>query len=275
MNDAEEQMLALVLHQIYQERQLNFSVCARHSGRPYSGTKLRVYSGHREGNKKPLYLDRRFDREGCLEESVRYSESALEFNFIDKEVVDRSGFSEIGVELFRPGVRIKQLSFMLDTGEFFVSQLNRGVPHQVEVLFNVRYDCKVSGFSVACEKIPPVFVNPRRAQNIAYFEKYEMGRYVIGLDVKEYLAAWNPFFDIPKEPGSELDIDYIVRVEPPDSYFTEEYSDESDPEFNMQRALLYRALVPEGEIPETNPTSQLVFHFRKTIRLTEEMFHSV
>ena len=98
-----------------------------------------------------------------------------------------------------------------------------------------------------------------------------MGRYVVGLDVAQYCAAWGSFFPQPKRPGDEMDVDFIVSVEPPAGFFREmelSREDESIDE-TMARRIIDRYNLTEE--PPLESEDRLEFRFRKRITLTPAM----
>lgn len=267
-----DQLFALAEHQIRQQREVSFRACYQWQAKPLSGNRLLVYTGRRDGPEAPLHLERRLDRCGCCEDIVRYGESYLEFSLETGALEEQVRFSEVSLQLFRPGRWLEQVSFALDLNDFFVSPLDRGSQEQHEVLFNMRHDFAVRGLTVRCEKNPPIVVVPRRAENIAYFEKYDMGRYVLGINARQYLAAWNSFFPHPKKKGDVLVAEFAVSTKPPRGFLKELASSKKDPPFQYQPGRGSSLRSPDEEPPSTEPYLNVVFYFRDSFILHPEMF---
>jgi len=272
LDKATEQLHEMAIYQIFQERSVFFDTSFFHHASPYRKVPIRIYSGRREGGSTPLFMERPLDDSGHLRETMRYNESFLEFAIKTPRLLTDSGFSEVAVQVFRPAVWLEKISFKMDTGDFFISPLERNLTGVSEMLFNVKPGFEMQGLTVTCEKNPPIIVTAKKAKNIAYFESFDMGRFVFGLDVKQYLAAWGSFFEKLKRPGDELHVKFTVFVKPPDFFIQESYSGESDPPFESGRLPVFRQLIEGEEIPSTEPFNTLVFHFERLIKLKSDMF---
>jgi hypothetical protein len=263
----EARLWAQIAHGIWQERSLAFQAGFRLKGSPLRERSLRIYSGRREQDANPLFLERRLDPRGTVADSIRYSESYLEFCLPG----ETAGFSEASLAIYRPGRWIESLAFTLDLGLFFVSELDRGKRESREFLFNLPHGFHVCRLSVAAGNLPPIVIVQKKSVNIAWFEKFDMGRTVVGIDIRQYLAAWGAFFNPPLKAGDEFNINFSIEVEPPAGFVQEQASPRKDPPFDP-RARALRPLPPDlDELPSTDPETRLRFGYPSPVMLLPDM----
>ncbi len=267
-----DEILLFSLSRVFQERALQLGVSFQAAGAGYADGKVRIITEPvNDGTAVGYSLQRKLNAAGELVERIRYHRSLVRVELSGEDVARKSDFVTVAVSLYRPGKQYAHISFRLDTADFFVSELDRGNVAALEALFNIRQDCAVTGLMVETAGIPPIVVVPKTARHIAWFERFELGRYVVGLDVAQYCAAWGSFFPQPKRPGDEMDVDFIVSVEPPAGFFREmelSREDESIDE-TMARRIIDRYNLTEE--PPLESEDRLEFRFRKRITLTPAM----
>jgi len=265
-------ILLFSLSRVFQDRALQLGVSFRAGGTGLSEGRVKIITEPvNDGTSVGYSLQRKLNSEGELVERIRYQRSFLRVELTGEDLARKSDFVAVAVSLYRPGKHYAHVSFKLDTADFFVSELDRGNAAALEALFNIRHDCAVTGLMVQTQGIPPIVVVPKTARHIAWFERFELGRYVVGLDITQYLAAWGAFFPQPKRPGDEMDIDFIVSVEPPAGFFRGMELDQAEDTMDeaMARRIIDRYNLTEE--PSLESEDRLEFRFRKRINLTPAM----
>jgi hypothetical protein len=217
-----DNMMRFTLSQVYCERGVQLNATFMNGMQPYTEAKVRVVTEPVIHGNPPSYaLDRRPKNNGQFSERILYGSSFIRIDLLGPDLMRRSGFASVAVGMYRPGKSYEQISFKLDTKDFFMSELDRGNANCTELLFNSRQDCAVSSLMVATAGIAPVVGSPKRGATNAYYERFGFGRYVVGLDVAQYLASWGAFFPEPKKAGDKLGVDFIVTIEPPFDFLTD------------------------------------------------------
>lgn len=267
-----DEILLLSLSRVFQERALQLGVSFQARGVGYAGGRIKISTDPvNDGSVVGYSLQRKLNKAGELAERIRYQRSFIRVELSGEEVQRKSDFVTVAVSLYRPGKQYAHISFKLDTTDFFVSELDRGNEAALEALFNIRQDCEVTGLTVETEGIPPIVVLPKKGRHIAWFERFELGRYVVGMDVAQYCTAWGAFFPKPKRPGDEMDIDFIVSVEPPRGFFHEMELPQEEDLLDEVQARRIMDRYDLSEEPSLEPEDRLEFRFRKRITLTAAM----
>ncbi|MDR2735032.1 MAG: hypothetical protein LBC99_10445 [Spirochaetota bacterium] len=269
-----DNMMRFTLSQVYRDRGVQLNATFNNGLQPYTEAKVRVVTEPIVFGNSPGYaLDRRLKNNGQFSERILYGSSFLRIDLIGGDLARRSGFASVAVGMYRPGKSYDQISFKLDTKDFFMSEMDRGNASCAELLFNSRQDCAVNNLLVATAGIAPVVGSPKRGGTNAYYERFGFGRYVVGLDIAQYLASWGAFFPEPKEAGDMLGVDFIVTVEPPFDFLLDVDSSNPDDSEELSQATAERiaARYQLQEEPSLEAVDFLEFCFHREIRLTEAM----
>lgn len=265
-------MMRFCLPRVYRERAVQLGCTFRAGQRPYRGSPIRISTEPvDDGTAVGFLLDRKLGANGDYAERIRYQRSLLRVEVHGEDVLRQSGFSSIAVNMYRPGQSYAHLSFLLDTEDFFISELDRGSETAFEVLFNTRHDCEVIGLGVASSGLPPIVVVPKTGRHVAYSERCEMGRYVVGLDMAQYLANWAAFFPQPKKTGDQMEVEFIVRLATPEGFIgaREMGEDELALDDRELKRIIERYQITSE--PSIESEDRIEFRFRKTITIRKQM----
>ena len=271
-----DNLIRFTLSQIFRERAVQLNASFVNGAQPHTDARVRVVTEPMsDGTTVGYALERRIKVTGEFSERVHYSRSFVRVDLIgnSKDLSHMNGFASVAVSMYRPGKSYEHIAFKLDTKDFFISELDRGDHASVEMLFNSREDCTVTAVMVMTEGIPPVVGSPKKGGTIAYYERFGFGRYVVGVNIAQYLASWGAFFPEPKKPGDEFDVEFIVTIEPPFDFLSdmEMPGHEDDEEHNDTWAERIVARYQLEEEPSMDQEDSLEFRFRRSVRVTADM----
>lgn len=270
IDSTQEMLIRQACTVIYQDRETAYRVRLLKHGLPGKNVICRVYPESIEQNEGRIFKERRLDDYGNAEGTVRYLSSFLDFTFLPANDEALEPFSQLRVEIFRPGENLTQVDFDLDYGGFFLTEIPAGSGSAMKILMDHQPGWTIRKLSVSCSKNPPIHVSSKSSNQIAFFERYDGNRYVISTDIRQYLSAWIGFFPILPKPGDMVDFNYQVEFEPPAGFVRSELSFDAEgevppPEYRVQPFL------ESDQIPESEPVDRVTVFFRRPVTLTAEM----
>jgi len=269
-----DNLIRFTLASIFRERALQLNATFTEGMRPYRDARVRIVTEPISAEASVGYaLERRLKGNGEISERIQYGRSFVRIDLIGDDLMRRSGFVSVAVSMYRPGRSYEYISFKMDTSDFFTSEIEHESKTGLEILFNSRQDCALQSLMVMTAGIPPVVASPKKGGNIAYYERYGFGRYVLGLDLAQYLASWGAFFPEPKEPGDTLEVEFIVTIEPPLDFIIDMEAsggedDEAHSDAWAERIVTRYQLEEE---PSMENEDCLEFRFRREITITRAM----
>jgi hypothetical protein len=270
-----DNLIRFTLSQIFRDRSVVLNATFVDGAHPHDEGRVRVVTEPvSDGTTVGYALERRLKSTGEFSERVHYGRSFVRIDLIGSGDMERmNGFGSVAVSMYRPGKSYEYISFKLDTKDFFISELDRGDTTAVEMLFNSRQDCSVTSVMVMTAGIPPVVGSPKKGGTIAYYERFGFGRYVVGLNISQYLASWGAFFPEPKKPGDSLSVEFIVTIETPFDFLSEMEmpGHEDDEEHNDTWAERIVARYQLEDEPSLDNDDSLEFRFSRTVILTDAM----
>lgn len=253
---------------IYQEREAVYRITLLQHGVPLSGALSRVYP-HEESGGSRLCVERPLGSEGSVEERIKYNESFLEFLFLPGRLESLGPFSGISYRVFRPGEDIGRIELSLDIAPFYLTDIDSGAPSLASILLDKATGWEMEGFAVSAGGNPPIHVSRSKSNQIAYFDSYQGGRYVITLDVRQYVSSWIGFFRVTPKAGDTLPFNYSMTLIPPRGVLRTtpggNAEDADPPEYRV------KTLIAEGTVPDTDPCERVEFTFTREITLTRDM----
>ena len=255
---------------IFQDRETEYRVRLLKHGIPCRNVLCRVYPEQIGPNDGRIFKERKLDDYGTAEGSVRYLSSFLDFTFVSNNDEALDPFSQFRVEVFRPGESLSMISFDLDCGSFFLTEMPADTGSAIKILMDHQPGWTIQKLSVSCAKNPPIHVSSKSSNQIAFFEKYDGNRYIIRTDVRQYLSAWIGFFPVLPRVGDSLEFSFQVEFKPPGGFIRTELSFENEPEGSPPEYRI-QPYLENGQIPDSDPMETITLFFRRSVSLTSDM----
>jgi hypothetical protein len=267
------------IHTIDQPRQLTIEITVKDGENPVTRSPFAICTRHTPFEGGDECMEVSLDTKGRFQRLMKYDHSLIDVTFDDRSIPSVCGIDTMSFVWYHPGKWFSSLIYDVDFSPFLVNEKLSADRESVEFSFTypghwVEKNVGVSfgnlyGINSDAEKEPR-----GRTDSEVVIKREDRGICVATLNMKSFFLRWNDNYSTPYKPGDMYPVSVVLRLAPPQDFFTTTPSERKDPSFVPKK---YGSEVDSSDgdpflsVPSIEPVEEVRIEIRREIKVTGAM----